>query len=102
MRQSLATLLFDHEEQALVEEKLDSPVAPAPRSRTALRKAGSKRTQDNFPVHSFATLLADLATIVKNKVKAKLPSSEVTFDKITCPTPVQQKALDLLGVNLLL
>ena len=82
--------------------QLDSPVAPARRSQPALNKTRSKRNQERFPVHSFATLLADLATIVKNKVKALLPSSEVTFDKITCPTPVQQKALDLLGVNLLL
>jgi Transposase DDE domain len=102
MRQSLASLLFDHEDQGIETVQLDSPVAPARRARTALRKTASKRTPDNFPVHSFATLLADLATIVKNKVTAKLPDSIVTFDKITCPTPVQQKALDLLGVNLLL
>jgi hypothetical protein len=100
MRQSLASLLFDHEEQAIEEVQLDSPVAPAPRSLTALSKTGLKRNEDDLPVHSFATLLADLATIVKNKVKAKLRKAEVTFDKITCPTPVQQKALDLLGVSL--
>jgi hypothetical protein len=94
-------LLEKQPQKAIEEVQLDSPVAPARRSRTVLRKTGSKRTPDNFPVHSFATLLADLATIVKNKVKALLPSHEVTFDKITCPTPVQQKALDLLGVNLL-
>jgi hypothetical protein len=51
-------------------------------------------------VYSFATLLADIATIAKNRVQAKLQKAEVTFDKITSPTPVQQKALDLLGVSL--
>jgi len=64
---------------------------------TTLEKCGKFKEFEHF-----ATWLADLATIVKNKVKAKLPSSEVSFDKITCPTPVQQKALDLLGVSLLL
>jgi hypothetical protein len=78
----------------------DSPVAPASRSPKALRKIHSKRTEDNFPVHSFGTLLADLATIVKNRVQPKLSKVEITFDKITCPTRLQQKALDLLGVSL--
>jgi hypothetical protein len=100
MRSVLATLLFDDEQQVCSQVQDDSPVAPASRSSKALRKTHSKRTEDNFPVHNFGTILADLATIVKNRVQPKLPKVEVTFDKITCPTPLQQKALDLLGVPL--
>lgn len=100
MRSVLATLLFDDDEQVCPQVQGGSPVAPALRSPHALRKTRSKRTEDNFPVHSFGTLLADLATIVKNRVQPKLSKAEVTFDKITCPTRLQQKALDLLGVSL--
>jgi hypothetical protein len=91
------------EQQASIEQTLAKKhltVAPASRSSKALRKTRSKRTEDNFPVHSFGTILADLATIVKNRIQPKLPGTQVTFDKITCPTPLQQKALDLLGVPL--
>ena len=55
-------------------------------------------------MHCFQTLLADLATIVKNRIQIQFPQpekSEVkTFERITRPTPLQQKALDLLGVRL--
>ena len=50
-------------------------------------------------MHSFQTLLADLATIVKNRIQPKLPGVEA-FDQVTQPTPLQQQALDLLGVRL--
>jgi hypothetical protein len=57
-----------------------------------------------MPVHSFQTLLADLATIAKNCVQVTIPMPEApeikTFDRITHTTPLQQKALDLLGVSL--
>ena len=40
-----------------------SVVAPATPSPTALRKAATRRTPHGAPVHSFRTLLDDLATI---------------------------------------
>ncbi len=52
----------------------------------------------SVPVHSFQSLLKDLATIVKNTIE---PRPHVpTFEKVTRPTPLQQRALDLLGVKL--
>ena len=54
----------------------------------------------NYMKNSFRTLLTDLSTIVKNRIQPKLPGVEVSFDKITNPTLVQQRALDLLGVSL--
>ncbi len=59
------------------------------------------KTQDKFPVHSFSTLMADLATITLNTISSKLEETNLTFEKITQPTPLQQKALNLLGVSLL-
>lgn len=99
MRQALAPLLFDDEHQELALSLRDSVVASSQRSPSAKNKAQKKRTEDDFPVHSFQTLLADLATIVKNRVQPKIPGAKVTFDKITQPTRVQQRALDLLGVS---
>jgi hypothetical protein len=61
----------------------------------------TKRTADNLPVHSFQTLLADLGTIAHNEILATRSGASWVFDKITQPTIVQQKALDLLGISLI-
>lgn len=100
MRQALAPLLFDDDDKDGAQAQRASVVAPAQRSESATAKARTKRTADGSPVHSFQTLLADLATIVTNRVQPNLPGKKVTFDKVTQPTPMQQKALDLLGVTL--
>jgi len=99
MRRLLAPVLFHDEDHALAEQQRTSVVAPAERSETAKKKAASKRTADGVPVHSFRTLLADLATITKNQIQPHLPDAP-TFVKVTLPTPTQKKALDLLGVSL--
>jgi transposase len=99
MRQDLAPLLFDDEDPAAAAQQRTSVVAPAQRSPAAQNKANSKRTQEDLPVHSFQTLLRDLATIVANRVQpndATIPA----FDMITTPTELQQRALELLRVSL--
>jgi len=62
-----------------------SIVAAALRSGAARRKAATGRTDEGLKVHSFQTLLRDLATIVKNRIR---------------PTRLQQQAFDSLGVTL--
>lgn len=99
MRKALAPILFDDHEPRAGQALRASVVAPAQRSPKALRKARTKRTEDELPVHSFHTLLKDLATIVKNRLQPR-ERSVPAFEKITRPTPVQQRALDLLGVRL--
>ena len=99
MRQRLKPLLFDDDDAAAAEAARPSVVAPAAVSESAREKARSKRTADGLPVHSFRTLLGDLATIAKNRVVPKIPGSE-PFDTITRPTKVQRRALALLGVRL--
>jgi transposase len=99
MRHLLAPLLFDDHDKAQARAARASVVAPAQRSSVALRKAAAKKTDDGFPVHSFQTLLRDLATIASNRIQPideKLPA----FDMLTIPTAFQQRALDLLGVTL--
>ncbi|WP_017328136.1 hypothetical protein [Synechococcus sp. PCC 7336] len=55
----------------------------------AKAKARKKRTEDNLPVHSFQTLLADLATIAKNQVQPNLPTSvrQVSGPHPLAPSP---------------
>jgi transposase len=99
MRQDLAPLLFDDDDKLAAEKLRASVVAPAQRSAAAQAKAHSKRTQDDLPVHSFQTLLRDLATIVSNRVQPK-DAATPAFDIITIPTAVQQRAFDLLHLTL--
>ena len=99
MRQDLAPLLFDDDDKAAVAQLRTSVVAPAQRSTSAQQKVHSRRTQDDLPLHSFQTLLSDLATVVINRVQPK-DATVPAFDIITTPTTLQQRALDLLKVRL--
>ena len=99
MRRALAPLLFDDDDRDAARAARRSIVAPAERSARAHRKATTKRTDDGAPVHSFQTLLHDLATVAKNRVQPKVASAPA-FDVITRPTALQQRAFDLLGVSL--
>src|SRR6266481_4364857 len=98
MREALAPMLFDDDDPAAAAAARTSVVAPAQRSPTAQRKAITKLTADDTPLHSFHTLLSDLATVAKNRI---LPNTKdaLPFDLITTPTSLQQRAFDLLGVN---
>lgn len=99
MRRALAPMLFDDDDRGGAQAQRTSIVAPAQPSARAKAKAASKRTEHDEPVHSFPTLLADLGTIAKNRIVPKVSGAE-PFDQITRPTPLQQRALDLLGVHL--
>lgn len=95
MQQSLAPLLFVDEAPP---ERPD-PVASAPRSDQAKRKEQTKLTADGLPVHSFRTLLANLATLVKNRVVPRGADPRAAFAMLTQPTKLQQRAFDLLGLS---
>ena len=99
MRRTLAPLLFDDEDPPGAEAARPSVVAPATPSPAARRKAATKRTLQGAPVHSFQTLLDDLATIAKNRIQPKLTGA-APFEVITRPTALQRQALDLLGLRL--
>ena len=96
MRARLAPMLYDDDDKAAAEALRESPVAKAQRSPAALAKSATGRTADGAPVHSFQTLVADLATLARNTVvTANAPNRPITI--LTRPTPIQQKAFDLLG-----
>ena len=97
MRRDLAPLLFDDHDPAAAAQNRTSAVAPARRSPAALAKAGRKRTEDDLPVHSFRTLLADLGTLAANTMQ--VAGAEGAFTLQTQPTPLQQRCFELLGVT---
>lgn len=101
MRDALAPILFEDEDKEAAQTDRSSIVAPAERSKSAQRKDARKTTEDGLPLHSFQTLLSDLATITKNRVRYAVENGP-TMSRISTPTPLQQKALDLLGVSLML
>jgi hypothetical protein len=96
MRQALAPILFDDDDKPGGEALRESVVAPARRSRKAEQKAATKRTEEGLPVHSFQSLLKDLGTITRNKVRV----AEECFQQVTSPTRLQQRAFDLLQIPL--
>ncbi len=71
------------------------PVAKARRSAAADHKAATKRTTAGHPAHSFRDLLADLATQTRNTIA--LPATDATYHKLTEPTALQARALELAG-----
>ncbi len=97
MRQALRPILFDDHDNAAAEAARASIVAKAERSKAADRKAATKRTPDGLPVHSFRSLLADLATVTRNTM-AMMQSLETTFVLYPKLTPVQDRAFQLLDV----
>ena len=98
MRQKLKPMLFDDEDADGAEARRRSVIAPAKVSTSAQAKAATRKTPDGDPVHSFRTLIDDLATITRNTVMPPLPDAE-TFQVTTRPTPLQAKILNLLGVR---
>jgi len=99
MRQKLAPILFEDDDKQTAESLRYSVVAPAQRSSNAKRKAQTKKTDDDIPVHSFKGLMANLGTIVNSRIKSQIAGVE-PFNKITVPSTLQRKAFDLLRVKL--
>lgn len=97
MRQALAPLLFDDHDRAAAAAARTSPVAPARVSRAAKAKAESRTSAAGRPVHSFRTLLQDLATLARNIVRL---GDAPTVVMLTRPTALQQGAFDRLGTTL--
>jgi hypothetical protein len=95
MREAWRPVLFSDEDQAAKNTR--DPVAPATRSPGALDKVATKRSEDGAPVHSFRTLLADLATITRSTFAPVGADNEgQTFTILTVPSPEQARALQLL------
>jgi transposase len=98
MRECLKPMLFDDDDPAGAARERASIVAPAQSSPAALRKRSSKLTANGGPVHSFHSLLRDLATCTINAVTTTL-NQAYSFTLVATPTPIQAQAFTLLSVD---
>ena len=94
MREAWRELLFADEDQAAKATR--DPVAPAERSAAAKAKVARRHHEDGTPIHSFQTLLTDLATIVRNTCCTSSAHDAPTFTVTTQSSPLQRRALDLI------
>jgi transposase len=95
MREAWRELMFADTEQTAKATR--DPVAPARRSTAALAKAARHTLNDGTSVHSFSTLMAELATIVRNTCRTpKAGPDAPTFEVLTTPNAKQQRALELI------
>ena len=99
MHQALAPMLFEDHDKDSAAKGRTSPVAPAQVSAAAKAKAASRKTADGQPVHSFRTLLQDLATLTRNTVRFG-DAPPVTM--LAKPTAMQQGVFERLRVPLAL
>jgi transposase len=91
LRQAWAELLFADPAPPLAAD----PVAKAQRSPEALCKAQTQRTAQDTPVHSFRSLLNELALRTCNTVR--VGDTAATFQQIVELNPVQARALELIA-----
>ncbi len=95
MREAWRELMFADTEQEAKATR--DPVAPAKRSKAAQAKAAHHTLDDGTAVHSFATLLDELATIVRNTCRTPQAGPDApTFEVLTTPNAKQRQALDLI------
>jgi len=97
MRRALAPILFE-DEKLPEERKRRDPILPAEPSESAKQKKATHQTADGLPVHSFETLMAELATRGRVTYRLKSEDLNLTFKQVPDLTPVQVRAHELLGL----
>jgi len=98
MRRALAPMLFE-DEQLAEDRKRRDPILPAQPSASAQDKRRERRTADGLPVHSFETLMAELAARARVTYSPKSEDEpNVTFKQVPPPSPLQAKVYRLLGL----
>ena len=97
MRRALAPMLFEDHDLPAARPRRD-PVLPAQPTASAKAKKATHTTQDGLPVHSFESLIAELASRARNTYRLKSDDSKLTFKQVPAPTPIQRRAYELLGL----
>ncbi len=95
LRQAWAPLLFEDEERR-EERKRRDPILPAEPTASAKAKKHSHETREGLPVHSFATLLAELASRARVTYEFKSGELKLTCKQVPEPTPLQARAYELI------
>ncbi|MGC8628449.1 MAG: IS1634 family transposase [Acidimicrobiales bacterium] len=91
LRRAWAPLCFADE----APPERNGPVAPARRSEAALAKARRQADEAGETLHSFATLLDELATLARGVI---VFANGARITKLAVPTPLQRRAFELIGV----
>jgi transposase len=91
LRRAWAPLLFE-DEHLTQERRQRDPILPAVCSSSAQEKKLTRQTADGFPAHSFATLMAELASRALVTYGLKSEESTPSFQQVPEPTPLQAKA----------
>mgnify|MGYP000894784706 FL=1 len=96
MREAWRELMFaDEDRQA---KRTRDPVAPAKRSKAAMKKVLSRTLEDGSPTHSFQTLMKELETMVRNTCRTPKSAGDAPgFEITTTPSDKQKHALELIG-----
>jgi transposase len=94
LRRSLAPLLFQDHDRAAASGQRTSVVARAEISPAASQKKARGQTDEGLQVHSFRTLMAELATADRIRMRV----GEHAFDQLAQLTPLQARAFQLLQV----
>jgi transposase len=98
LRQAWAPILFQDEELSEDHKRRD-PILPAQVSLRAQQKKHTHHTQEGLPVHSFSSLIAELATRARVTYTLRSEgSSGPTFQQVPPPTPAQAEAYRLLSL----
>jgi transposase len=97
MRRTLAPILFEDDELPEDRKRRD-PIRPAKASASAKLKKTTRQTPEGLPVHSFETLMADLASRGRVTYKLKSEAHDLKFKQLPALTPLQAKAYELLGL----
>jgi transposase len=97
MRRALAPILFEDHELPDIRKQRD-PVLPAKSSASAKAKKCTLHTEDGLLVHSFETLIAELACRGRNTYRLKSDPTAPTFKQLPTPTALQTRAYELLGL----
>ena len=97
MKRDLAPMLFKDDDPEAAATQRASPVAKAKVSPAARQKAITRRAKDGQPVHSFRTLLQDLANLTRNSVRFADARPTTILAR---PTPTQTRAFNLLGLKI--
>ena len=95
MRRALAPILFEDDQLEIARLQRD-PIRPAASTASATRKKATHTTPEGLPVHSFATLMAELSSRGRNTYRLKSDDSSLTFTQVPDPTPIQRRAYELL------
>jgi transposase len=95
LRRAWAPILFEDEERREERQRRD-PIGPARPSESARQKKSSHQTQEGLAVHSFETLMAELATRARVTYGLRSEDSTPIFKQVPEPTPLQARAYELV------